>query len=36
VSALPRWRQYLVGATGFAVVAVFVILGWLWFWPADT
>jgi uncharacterized protein (TIGR02611 family) len=36
VSALPRWRQYLVGATGFADVAVFVILGWLWFWPADT
>ncbi len=36
VSALPRWRQYLVGTTGFAVVAVFVTLGWLWFWPADS
>jgi uncharacterized protein (TIGR02611 family) len=35
-SALPRRRRYLVGATGFAFVAVFVILGWLWFWPADT
>ncbi len=36
VSALPRWRQCLVGMTGFAVVAVFVILGWLWFGPVDT
>jgi uncharacterized protein (TIGR02611 family) len=36
VSALPRWRRYLVGTIGCAVVAVFVILGWLWFWPGDT
>ncbi len=31
VSSQPRWRQYLVGIIGFAIVAVFVILGWLWF-----
>jgi uncharacterized protein (TIGR02611 family) len=27
----PRSRQVLMGATGFAVVAVFVALSWLWF-----
>lgn len=32
VSALPRWQQLLVGAAGFAVVAAFVTLGWLWVW----
>ena len=29
VSSPLRWRQYLVGITGFVVVAVFVTLGWL-------
>lgn len=32
VATSPRWRQSLVGATGFAFVAVFVSLGWLWVW----
>lgn len=30
LATLPRWRQSLVGVTGFAVVALVVSLGWLW------
>jgi uncharacterized protein (TIGR02611 family) len=32
VNGLPRWLQLLVGAAGFAVVAMFATLGWLWVW----
>ncbi len=31
ISTQPRWRQYLVGGTGFVAIAVFIGLGWLWF-----
>lgn len=31
VVAQPRWRQSLIGATGFTIVVVFVALSWLWF-----
>jgi uncharacterized protein (TIGR02611 family) len=30
VNTQPVWRRYLIGITGFVVVAVFVTLGWLW------
>ncbi len=32
VSAQPRWQQYLLAISGFAIVAVLVLLGWLWLW----
>ena len=30
VTGLPRWQQALVGAAGFALIGVLVVLGWLW------